>query len=350
MIDITELRDGGQDPASIAATIASFLSPATRSLELALYDVHLESEHAAPIHAALAEVLARKVQVRLVYNVEFGREIAVPRPPLARPELVEALPVETRAIPGVPDLMHHKYVVRDGEAVLTGSTNWTDESWSREENLIAVVNSRPLAARYRENFEELWQRRDVEHSGHIDSAPIEIDGHRVRPWFAPGHGEALAHRIARRLGQAKRRIRIASPVLTSGPILGTLAELVGNGNRGGPDIAGVVDATQVAEVIHQWRGRVQVGWKEHALRSLIEHAPWAGKVSTPWTPYSVHDYMHAKIVVADDAVFLGSFNLSRSGEKNAENTLEIEDGELAERLAAFIDDIRGRYPRLELPA
>ena len=60
--------------------------------------------------------------------------------------------------------------------------------------------------------------------------------------------------------------------------------------------------------------------------------------------------MHAKIVVADDAVFFGSFNLSRSGERNAENTLEIEDGELAERLAAFVDDIRGRYPRLELPA
>jgi phosphatidylserine/phosphatidylglycerophosphate/cardiolipin synthase-like enzyme len=82
---------------------------------------------------------------------------------------------------------------------------------------------------------------------------------------------------------------------------------------------------------------------------LIANASWSGKHSTPWTPDSVHDYMHAKIVVADDVVFFGSFNLSRSGESNAENTLEIEDGELAGRLAAFIDDIRGRYPKLELP-
>src|SRR5664280_2204800 len=171
MIDITELRDGGQDAESIAAKIASFLSPATRSLELALYDVHLESEHAAPIHAAL-----------------------------------------------------------------TGSTNWTDESWSREENLIAIIDSKELALRYRQNFEELWQKRDVERSGHVDSAPIDIEGHRVRPWFAPGHGEAVAHRIARRLGQAKRRIRIASPVLTSGPILGTLAELIGDHRRSPVDI------------------------------------------------------------------------------------------------------------------
>jgi phosphatidylserine/phosphatidylglycerophosphate/cardiolipin synthase-like enzyme len=349
MIDITELRDGGQDAISIATKIASFLSSTTRTLELALYDVHLDGEHAAPIHAALADVLARKVKVRLVYNVDYGRDITVPRPPVLKPELVEALPVETRGVPGVPDLMHHKYVVRDGEAVLTGSTNWTDESWSREENLIAILNSKELAARYQQNFEELWQKRDVERSGHVDSAPIDIEGHRVRPWFAPGHGEALAHRIARRLGQAKRRIRIASPVLTSGPILGTLAERAGNNKHGEIDIAGVVDATQVAEVIHQWRGKVQVGWKEHALRALIAQTPWTGKVSTPWTPDSVHDYMHAKIVVADDAVFFGSFNLSRSGERNAENTLEIEDGELAERLAAFVDDIRGRYPQLELP-
>jgi phosphatidylserine/phosphatidylglycerophosphate/cardiolipin synthase-like enzyme len=349
MIDTTELHDGGQDAESIAAKIASFISPATRSLELALYDIRLESDNAAPIHAALAEVLARKVRVRLVYNVDFGKEIAVPRPPVSRPELVETLPVETRAIPGVPDLMHHKYVVRDGEAVLTGSTNWTDESWSREENLIAIINSSELASRYVQNFEELWQKRDVERSGHVDSAPIEIDGHRVRPWFAPGHGEAVAHRIARRLGQAKRRIRIASPVLTSGPILGTLAELIGDHRRAELDIAGVLDATQIAEVIHQWRGKPQVGWKESALRSLIAHTPWSGKRSTPWTPASVHDYMHAKIVVADDAVFFGSFNLSRSGERNAENTLEIDDAELAERLATFVDEIRARYPRLELP-
>jgi phosphatidylserine/phosphatidylglycerophosphate/cardiolipin synthase-like enzyme len=349
MIDLTELRDGGQDPASIAAKIASFLSAAERTLELALYDVHLESDHAAPIRAAFSEVLARKVQVRLIYNVDYGRELAVPRPPLTKPELVEALPVETRGVSGVPDLMHHKYIVRDGEAVFTGSTNWTDDAWEREENLIAIIESKDLAARYQQNFEELWQKRDVERSGFVDSAPIEIEGHMVRPWFAPGHGEALAHRIARRLGQAKRRIRIASPVLTSGPILGTLAELAGNNGQGKLDIAGVLDATQIAEVIGQWRIKMKMGWKEQALRSLIAETPWTGKHSTPWTPDSVHDYMHAKIVVADDAVFFGSFNLSRSGERNAENTLEIEDGELAGRLAAFIDDIRGRYPKLELP-
>ena len=65
-------------------------------------------------------------------------------------------------------------------------------------------------------------------------------------------------------------------------------------------------------------------------------------------PGSVHDYMHVKVTVADDTAFVGSFNLSHSGELNAENVLEIADHALADRLAAFIDDIRSRYPAVEL--
>jgi phosphatidylserine/phosphatidylglycerophosphate/cardiolipin synthase-like enzyme len=58
--------------------------------------------------------------------------------------------------------------------------------------------------------------------------------------------------------------------------------------------------------------------------------------------------MHAKVTVADDTVFLGSFNLSRSGERNAENVLEFRDAQLADRLARFVDDVRARYPPLAL--
>lgn len=59
--------------------------------------------------------------------------------------------------------------------------------------------------------------------------------------------------------------------------------------------------------------------------------------------------MHAKVVVADDAVFAGSFNLSRSGEDNAENMLEIEDAAMADRLAAWIDRLRERVPGPAIP-
>jgi len=64
----------------------------------------------------------------------------------------------------------------------------------------------------------------------------------------------------------------------------------------------------------------------------------------------VHDFMHAKVCICDDTVFVGSFNLSRSGEKNAENVLEIEDAAIADTLAAFVDDVRARYPRVTIAA
>ena len=59
--------------------------------------------------------------------------------------------------------------------------------------------------------------------------------------------------------------------------------------------------------------------------------------------------MHAKVTVADDTVFAGSFNLSRSGEMNAENVLEVHDAALADQLAAFIDEVRERYEPMPVP-
>jgi len=58
--------------------------------------------------------------------------------------------------------------------------------------------------------------------------------------------------------------------------------------------------------------------------------------------------MHAKVVVADETVFTGSFNLSHSGEQNAENVLEIRDADLAGQLGEYVDGVRARYPGLKL--
>jgi phosphatidylserine/phosphatidylglycerophosphate/cardiolipin synthase-like enzyme len=295
---------------------------------------------------ALTGAAARGVDVRLAYNLDNdGRPVPVPPPPKTEPELIESLPFPTAGIPGEPDLMHHKYIVRDRAAVWSGSTNWTLDSWTREENVILTVESAELAARFGENFEQLWSRRDVRRSGKIDTGPLTVGGTSVRAWFCPGRGEKLAHRIAKAIGTAQRRVRIASPVLSSAPILATLAQVATDGKV---DLAGVVDRTQVRQVIAQWRQNGNSPWKEPLLRTALAHAPFSGKHSTPYTPDSVHDYMHAKVTVADDIVFIGSFNLSHSGERNAENVLEIADPALADELAAFIDAVRAAYPSFQL--
>jgi phosphatidylserine/phosphatidylglycerophosphate/cardiolipin synthase-like enzyme len=184
-------------------------------------------------------------------------------------------------------------------------------------------------------------------SGFAEPRPAEVDGSiQVRAWFCPGFGEALAHRIAKSFGKARRRIRICSPVITSGPILGTLCQIASEGKV---DLAGCVDQTQIDEVLVQWRTNGISAWKIPLLVTVLGRAPFSGKRSTPYTPTSVHDYMHAKVTVADDVVFCGSFNLSRSGERNAENMLEIHDAKLADELAAFVDAVRARYPAAAIP-
>ena len=340
-IELQTLTDGGQRAADIARGIAGFLSQARSTLDLALYDVRVETDAGALVLASLLAAAQRGVRVRMLYNVAHPGPVPVPPPPEATPDAIEALPVPTRGVAGIPDLMHHKFVVRDGEAVWTGSTNWTDDSWSRQENVIVTVESRPVSYAYTLAFDQLWNSGLVEGTGKVDPRPEVVDGARVRAWFCPEHGEALSHRVAKHLGKARERIRIASPILTSGPILATLVEIVGERRC---DVAGVVDDTQVDEVFGQWKTNGVSEWKIPLLRRILEGAPWSGKSSTPWSPGAVHDFMHAKVAVADDTAFVGSFNFSRSGERNAENVLEIRSREVADRLAGFVDEIRAHYP------
>jgi phosphatidylserine/phosphatidylglycerophosphate/cardiolipin synthase-like enzyme len=333
-VEARTLTDGGQPAEQTAQALAEFVAAAKQTLEIAVYDFRLPPDLNAIVCGSLVAAQKRGVAVRLAYNVDHAK--AVPPPPITDPDALEAQPFPTAAIPGVPDLMHHKYVVRDAASVWTGSTNWTADSWTREENVIVTVDSPAVAARYRDDFEQLWTTREVARSGRVDTAPV--DG--MRAWFCPGRGEKLAHRIAKAIGSARRRVRIASPVISSAPILGTLAQVASDGKV---DLAGVVDATQVAEVLQQWHENGNAEWKAPLLRTALTRAPFSGKVTTPYAPGSVHDYMHAKVTVADDRVFVGSFNLSHSGELNAENVLELEDPQLADRLAAFIDEVRLRY-------
>ena len=342
-VELRTLTDGGQAASEVAGEIATFLNDARETLDLALYDVRLESDAGVLVLAALLAAHQRGVRVRLLFDVDHPGPIAVPPPPETRPEAIEALPVDTRGIAGIPDLMHHKFCVRDGRDVWTGSMNWTEDSWTRQENVVVrVLGSEPLALAFSLAFDELWERGTVEGTGTVEPRPVELDGGiEARPWFTPGHGDALSHRVAKAIGRARRRVRIASPVLTAGPILGTLVEVV---NERRCAVGGVVDQTQSDDVLRQWRRNGVSAWKIPLLETILTRGSFSAKRSTPWAPDGIQDFMHAKVVVADDVSFVGSFNFSRSGERNAENVVELHDTGLADRLAAYVDGLCARYP------
>ena len=342
LLEVTTHTDGGQTPLEVAERIAAFVDAARHSLDAAQYDFHLLPETAAVVGGAIKAAASRGVAVRFLYNVDHRNPIPVPPPPEPDAQLIASLGVPARAIAGVPDLMHHKYVVRDGEGVWTGSMNWTDDSWSRQENVVVTASSAELAARFAEDFDELWETGAVERSGFVDTRPVAVGDRQVRPWFTPGHGEGLSHRIGKAIAKARKRVRIASPVITAAPILAALSQVISEARV---DVAGVVDAPQINGVIYQWGVNGNMSWKLPLLQRAMS-APFSAKPSNAWSPEGgVHDFMHAKLTVADDTVFTGSFNLSRSGELNAENVLEVTDPELAERLSAYVDEVRARYPR-----
>jgi phosphatidylserine/phosphatidylglycerophosphate/cardiolipin synthase-like enzyme len=338
------LTDGGQSAEDVAAEVAAFLDGAKRSLDLAHYDFNLQQAAAGIVAGAITDAAARGVAVRFLWNADHKLPIPVPPPPEPDGLLIATLGVPSKPIAGIPDLMHHKYVVRDGASVLTGSTNWTDDSWTREENVLVTVDSPELAHAFTLDFEQLWETGDVARSGLVEPRPVEVGGAKTRAWFTPGYGEALSHRVAKQIGRARTRVRICSPVISAAPVLATLAQVVSDAKV---DFRACVDATQIREVLSQWHENGNAAWKIPLLERVLA-GPVTGKESTPWGPQTVHDFMHAKVTVADDIVFVGSFNLSHSGERNAENVLEIRDAGLADELAAYCDGVISRYEPLKI--
>jgi phosphatidylserine/phosphatidylglycerophosphate/cardiolipin synthase-like enzyme len=334
-LEIDFLTDGGQQADAVVDRLVAFLDAATRSLEVAIYDFHAAAGTTARIAEALERSERRGVAVRVAFNVERPRHTS-PKPMQADPAQIDGLDVPTRAVRGDGTLMHHKYVVRDARTVWTGSTNWTDDSFSREENVIVRVEEPTIAAAFASNFEQMWTSGSVESSGGASEPAVLPDGTRVRAYFSP-RGPSLSHVVATQIGAIRRRLRVLSPVLTSGPILGTLAELAG---RDSLDVSGAFDATQMDEVVEQWQDVPDNHWKIGAWDAIVPRL--VGKRSTPYAEGSIHDYMHAKAVIVGDDVLTGSFNCSRHGEDNAENVVHITSQSAADRFTGFADTVVAR--------
>ena len=353
------LSDGGQEAHVPADLIVNFIESARTSLDVAIYDAHFDetrSELTSPgnrILTALNDAEKRGVVVRAVFNDDDGPRGPYPNSyePLVGPNFLARLmrAVPAKGVDGRFDLMHHKYLVRDlgvpsNAAVLTGSTNWTIDSFTRMENAIVTIPDVGLAVAYTRDFEDLWHRREVDDSGRFDDDWSTIryrdQPFKVRAIFSPGRGRMMSQQIATRIGEAKVRVHICSPVITSTPILGTVAEIISD-NRVPTSV--VTDGTQMQRVLDQWKSDGRGAWKIPLYRLLQNSGSLAEKKSTPYAPDSLHDFMHAKMIVADDWVITGSFNASHSGEQNAENIVEIHSASFADDCAAFIDRVHARY-------
>ena len=207
-----------------------------------------------------------------------------------------------------------------------------------------IVDSRGVATRLRDaTSSSCGARARSPANGAPSREPLEVGGIDVAGLVlplarAPTSPTGSRARSAR---AAPRADRLARDHLRSDP------RHACRGGRGRPRLTSPVSSTRPRSRRSTGNGaprRERAGSSPRSGR-CSGRADFTGKRSTPYAPGSVHDYMHAKVTVADDVAFVGSFNLSHSGELNAENVLEIADRR-AERPAR---GLRGRRPRA-LPA
>ncbi len=357
-IDITFLRDtrhGGDpsQPTDIAALLADFVAGATTSVDVAIYDFRLTDNLAAAVVSALTAAAARGVAVRIGYDegkpsaataADFASLGADPAPAGTGQWVTEHFAdtqVQIKGIAAAPHLMHSKYVLRDPDAdsavVWTGSTNFTDDAWTLQENNIVTVASPKVAAAYRTDFDQMWSSGQIKNSGTGDSGTVAVGDVEVDWDFSPGDGAAIDAALVTLVRRATVRIAVATMVLTSHTLLAALAAAIG---RGLP-VTGIYDAGQMDPIVTQWKkipadSAVVANWQTVS-------AVLIGKHSTPYSPTSPHDFMHNKILVCDDTVATGSYNFSANAQRNAENQLHLTDPGIADVYVDYIGTITAAY-------
>ncbi len=368
-IEIMFLRQRGDDPfistpertaqiREVASRIARFISEARSTLDIAIYDFRLRDEAAAIISDSLRERAKNKVVIRIIYDAttEPDGDIGSATSPAHLEADKKAPGTETfvrsfadiaqiKGVAGYRVLMHSKYLIRDGNAddaaLFLGSANYTNDSWGLQENNLLQVRSRPLAFYFFKNFTDLFTAgRIAERPAVRDVDVIRVADVPVTVAFAPEQSPAIVKEIVGAIAAARKRLLGASVVLSSGPILAALSEAI---DRGLP-LGGLYDGPQMDQVRRQWLAAHVGADKINTWDKISHHL--VRKNSLPFDrnkPHQPHNFMHNKLVIADDVVVTGSFNLSNHAMGNAENVLLIRDADIASKYEAYVLQLMAKY-------
>jgi phosphatidylserine/phosphatidylglycerophosphate/cardiolipin synthase-like enzyme len=241
--------------------------------------------------------------------------------------------------------MHNKYIVRDAlspsAAVVTGSANYTNDSWGLQENNLMFLESQALATQYAGDFADLWSRGRIrENPGSNDVSSVAVGDVDVAVGFTPAASPAVIKEIVGAIASARATLRVASVVISSGPILAALSEAIDRGIA----LDGLYDGPQMDQVERQWRAAHVGADKINTWRKAAERL--SRKNSIPFDvhkPQQPHNFMHNKLVLADATIIMGSYNLSNHAMGNAENVLLIKDAKLAEQYRAYLATLITKY-------
>lgn len=290
---------GGPD-----AALASAIDSAERTVDLAAYDLDLWS-----IQDAVIRAHDRGLRVRLVTESDHMDEPEV--------KALQAAGVPMRGDNRSP-LMHHKFVVIDGEEVWTGSMNLTVNGAYRNNNNLIRLSSPWLAESYGEEFDEMfvYERFGALSLPDLPALGAQVGGTPVEVLFSPDDG--VGPRIVALISAAQDSLQIMAFNLT----LDTIAEAIVERSSAGLLIQGLFDAGQA-----------------NNQGSDVDLLAEAGiDIALDGNPRKMH---HKVIVIDGEIVITGSYNFSRNAEeKNDENVLVIYSEELADQYLAEFERLR----------
>ena len=211
--------------ADVTTRIVRFIEHANTSIDCAIYDLrHVE------VLAALRGAVRRGCRLRIAYGAGETKKLrpgADPKPS-GTAEAIDAFGLGdyAKAVRRTSkSYLHHKFIIRDGRAIWTGSGNFTVGAMELQDNNFLIVRSPQLAARYLNVFELLWTqpRKTVTVPQTLVGRVVgDVTSAQIRPFFEPADGKHIEIAIAAAISRA-HKIRIAAFEMSDHDILRALA-------------------------------------------------------------------------------------------------------------------------------
>jgi phosphatidylserine/phosphatidylglycerophosphate/cardiolipin synthase-like enzyme len=123
--------------------LINLISQARKSIYVAMYSFTRDG-----LASALVDAKNRGVEVKVIMEEENAYVQG------SDYRMLKEAGVDIR-LDGNPALMHHKFMVVDGEIIVTGSYNWSTAAEDRNDENFVVIRDRSVAERFMQEFNRL---------------------------------------------------------------------------------------------------------------------------------------------------------------------------------------------------
>ena len=308
-LDVPGRRTDGVDK-----YVSADIENAATSIDIAAYDINLQS-----ITDALLAASLRGVQVRVVTDSDN-----LARSPVAQLRSVGiTVTCDERSA-----LMHDKFIVVDGTIMFTGSWNPTDNDTWRNNNNLLRITAPPIVQNFVVEFAEMLQPAGFGPRSPATTpfASTTVEGVLVETYFSPEDGVA-AH-ILGTLRGAQHSVHFMAFSFTRQDFADVLLERA----AAGVAVRGVFE------------DRLLSG----SGRKVFERLQSAGvPVLADGNRYTMH---HKVFVIDATTVVTGSYNFSAAAEdSNDENVVILHGPALADLFETEFDEVWARAARAAVP-